>query len=84
MFSDLGTFSDNLTLGKLFFEISKVRSQLFSILKNSEHNNTVVDAKKVVSNEACLNAFITGLREPLKTFVAEKAYEQCQITTDLI
>ncbi|EDW44560.1 GM19595 [Drosophila sechellia] len=45
LLSELNTFSDNLTLGQLFFGISKVRSQLFSILKNSEHNNTVVDAK---------------------------------------
>lgn len=90
LLSELNTFSDNLTLGQLFFGISKVRSQLFSILKNSEHNNTVVDAKKVVYNEVCLNAFMTGLKEPLKTFVRikspstlEQAYEQCQIEQTL-
>ncbi|XP_043063174.1 bromodomain-containing protein DDB_G0280777-like [Drosophila yakuba] len=90
LLSELSTFSDNQTLGQLFFGISKVRSQLFSILKNSEHNNTVIDAKKVVYNEVCLNAFITGLREPLKTFVRLKspstlkqAYKQCQIEQTL-
>lgn len=90
LLSELSTFSDGQTLGQLFFGISKVRSQLFSILKNSEHNNTVIDAKKVVYNEVCLNAFITGLREPLKTFVRlkspstlEQAYEQCQIEQTL-
>jgi len=68
LLSELSTFSDNQTLGQLFFGISKVRSQLFSVLKNSEHNNTVIDAKKVVYNEVCLNAFITGLREPLSSY----------------
>lgn len=86
LLAEINSFPDNLTLGQLFFGISKLRSQLFCVFKNSEHSNAIVDAKKDVYNEVCLNAFMSGLREPLKTFVRlkspptlEQAYEHCQV-----
>lgn len=85
LLSELQAFSNNMSLGQLFFGISKIKSQLFSILKNSGQTTTVVEAKKVLYNEVCLNAFMSGLRDPLKTLIRlkspntiEQAYEQCQ------
>jgi len=90
LLSEMSSFSDRQSLGQLFFGLSKIKSQLFSILKNTELNHNIVEAKRTVYNEVCLNAFITGLREPLKTFIRlkapqtiEQAYEQCQIEQSL-
>lgn len=44
------------------------------------------ESKKILYNKVCLNAFIKGLREPLKTILRlkdpksiEQAYEQCKV-----
>lgn len=77
---------DNLSLGQLFFGISKKKFQLFSSFQNSGELNAIIEAKKTLYNQVCLNTFIKGLREPFKTLIRlkdpksiEQAYEQCKV-----
>nr|CAA04049.1 Gag protein [Drosophila melanogaster] len=85
LLGELQSLPDNLTLGQLFFGLSRIRSQLISITSNSGQSATIIEAKKTLYDEVCLNAFISRIREPLKTVIRlkdpktiETAYELCQ------
>lgn len=90
LLSELQHFADNLSLGQLFFGISKIKSQLFSSFQSNGESTAVIEAKKTLYNQVCLNTFIKGLREPLKTLIRlkdpktiEQAYEQCKVEQSL-
>lgn len=90
LLSELQLFADNLSLGQLFFGISKIKSQLFSSFQSNGESTAVIEAKKTLYNQVCLNTFIKGLREPLKTLIRlkdpktiEQAYEQCKVEQSL-
>lgn len=90
LLSELQLFADNLSLGQLFFGISKIKSQLFSSFQSNGESTAVIEAKKTLYNQVCLNTFIKGLRQPLKTLIRlkdpktiEQAYEQCKVEQSL-
>lgn len=85
LLGELQSQPDNLTLGQLFFGLSRIRSQLISTTSNSGQSATIIEAKKSLYDEVCLNAFISRIGEPLKTVIRlkdpktiETAYELCQ------
>ncbi|XP_049307555.1 chloride channel protein E-like [Bactrocera dorsalis] len=83
---EIQTLPDGLTMGKLFFTIIKLRSQLTTLAKDIDQNSYGLAAKRALYDEICLNAFIVGLKDPLRTIIRtrnpetiEKAYEYGQI-----
>lgn len=62
LLSELQSFMNNLTLGQLFFGLSRIESQLIFTIANNGQLATIIEAKKTLYGEIFLNAFISGIR----------------------
>lgn len=79
---ELQTIPENLSLGQLFYNIIRVKSQLIAIVKNDNQNS---DTRNRLYDDICLNTFLMNLREPFKSLIKyknpkniEEAYEYCR------
>lgn len=59
----------DLSLTRLYEQISEVKLALFNVIETKEREQSVVKAKKESYTKLCLDAFITGVRGPLGAFI---------------
>lgn len=57
------------TVEKFYSEIIEIQSSLTNNVMLHETNDSVITAKKNLFSEMCLNAFLSGLREPMGSIV---------------
>jgi len=83
---EIQTLPNDLTMGKLFYSIIKMRNELITIAKDMDTTGNALATKRTLYDDICLNAFIIGLKDPLRTIIRirnpdtiEKAYEYGQM-----
>lgn len=57
------------TVEKYFAKIIDIQSTIINHIKLNEHNCIVVNAKRDLYQEMCLNTFLAGLKEPLGSMI---------------
>lgn len=80
---EIQTVPQESTVGQLYFGIARLREQLQSL--SVINDPTQVNNSNQLYDEICLNAFLVGLKEPLRSTVRahrpmslEKAYQICR------
>jgi len=83
---ELHNLPDGLSMGKLYYSAAKIRSELMSLAREADPSGHSLAAKRDQYDRFCLNTFLVGLKDPLKSAIRnqrpetiEKAYEYGQI-----
>ncbi|XP_041674338.1 GATA zinc finger domain-containing protein 14-like [Drosophila eugracilis] len=83
---ELHNLPDGLSMGKLYYSATKIRSELMSLAREADPSGHSITAKRDQYDRFCLNTFLVGLKDPLRSAIRnqrpetiEKAYEYGQI-----
>ncbi|EDX15930.1 GD10074 [Drosophila simulans] len=84
LISEIQNQPDGLPFGKLFHEITRLRSELLTLATDFEQGGCAA-SRRALYDGICLNAFLVGIRDPLRTVIRarnpstiEQAHEWCQ------
>ncbi|EDW51370.1 GM16225 [Drosophila sechellia] len=84
LISEIQNQPDGLPFGKLFHEITRLRSELLTLATDSEQGGCAA-SRRALYDGICLNAFLVGILDPLRTVIRarnpstiEQAHEWCQ------
>jgi len=79
---EIHNLPDGLSMGKLYYSAAKIRSDLMSLAREADPSGHSLAAKRDQYDRFCLNTFLTGLKDPLRSAIRnqrpetiEKAYE---------
>nr|XP_043069126.1 putative uncharacterized protein DDB_G0286901 [Drosophila bipectinata] len=83
---ELHNLPDGLSMGKLYYTATKIRSELMSLAREADPSEHSLTVKREQYDRFCLNTFLVGLKDPLRSAIRnqrpetiEKAYEYGQV-----